>query len=152
MATPQLGYRGDVVVAAAFDPASPTTYTNFCAATNITLTLNNDILSEKVGDCDDWAIPVTVVKSYGAQNATMSFTGQWSKQNNSTILRLSLDQLVLPIMIEFVGVPSGEIQYLKGEAFISSIDMGQIGNVEGNAISRNMSLEFSGALEVINAQ
>lgn len=146
MAKPTLAYRGDVIVMVAFDPAQPDTFTNFCGATGISLEITNEIISEKIGDCDDWSAVIETVKAYGGQDAKASFNGKWAKQNHSKVLRWVVDQMKLPVRIHFVNVEVGEVEYIDGTALATSTDLGEIGNVDGNSISRNLSVEFDGTV------
>jgi hypothetical protein len=148
MSEPNLAYRGDIVVMVAFDPAKPNDFINFCGSTGISLEITNEIVSEKVGDCQDWSAKVKVLKKYGAQDAKATFNGKWAKQNHSKVLRWAVDQMELPVRVHYVGVAAGEVEYLAGKALCTSTDLGDIGNLEGNSVTRNLSIEFNGGIEL----
>ncbi|TRD21911.1 hypothetical protein [Palleronia caenipelagi] len=146
MGNPTLAYRGDILVMVAFDPEIPNAFVNFCGATGISLEITNEILSEKIGDCEDWSASIQTIKAYGAQDSRATFNGKWAQQNHGKVLRWVLDQKMLPVRVHFVTAGAGDVEYIDGIALATSTELGDIGNVEGNSISRNLSLEFSGKL------
>jgi len=145
MALPTRAGRGDIVLMVNW-AGTGTTFTNFCGASGITLTLNNEIQSENVGDCLDWTLPVVVVKEYGAQNASATINGTWAAENNDDVLLWALEQKKLPVRIHFVNAAVGKIEYLDGVAMLASTDISDIGNVTGAKVSRALQIEFDGPL------
>lgn len=148
MTLPKTGGRGAAVVMVAFDPAAPTVFTNWCGAKGFSLSIDNEITSEKIGDCDDWSAPIITVKEYSGQNITASMDATWSSATHKKTSEWALDQLKLPVRIHFPGALTGEVEYYDGKALLGGLNLGDIGNVDGNKISESITLEFDGKLAV----
>ena len=65
MAFPALQSRKDLVVMVAWNATTPAVYTNWCGATGIRLSINNNISEQVVADCEDWSLPAQIVRAYG---------------------------------------------------------------------------------------
>lgn len=147
MALPKTGGRGAAVVMVEFDPVtSAGIYTNWCGAKNFSLSIQNEVQSEKVGDCDDWSAPVVTVKEYSGQNITASMDGTWTSATHAKTSDWALNQKKLNVRIHFPDALAGEIEYYDGVAMLAGLDLGEIGNVDGNKITESVSLEFDGKL------
>jgi hypothetical protein len=70
-------------------------------------------------------------------SATHKETGDWA-----------LSQKTLAVRIHFPNAATGEVEYYDGNAMLASLSLGEIGNVDGNKISENVSLDFDGTLTV----
>lgn len=149
MTLPQTGGRGAAVVMVEFDPVGNAgTYTNWCGAKNFNLSIQNEIQSEKVGDCDDWDAPVANVKEYSGQNITASMDATWTSATHAKTSDWALNQKKLNVRIHFPGSIAGEVEYYDGVSLLAGLDLGEIGNVDGNKITESVSLEFDGKLLV----
>jgi len=149
MALPKTGGRSAAVVMVEFDPVGETgVYTNWCGAKNFTLTVDNEIQSEKLGDCEDWSAPILTVKEYSGQNITASMDATWTAATHKLTSEWALGQKKLNVRVHFPGAILGEVEYYDGVAMLSSLALGEIGNLDGNKISESISLEFDGKLEV----
>jgi Phage tail tube protein len=149
MALPKTGGRSAAVVMVEFDPVGATgVFTNWCGAKNFSLSIQNEIQSEKVGDCNDWSLPVVTVKEYSGQDITASMDATWTGATHQRTSAWALNQLKLNVRIHFPGSEVGEVEYYDGLAMLSGLDLGEIGNVDGNKISESISLEFDGKLTV----
>jgi hypothetical protein len=145
MALPTRAYRGDIVVMVATNTTAPYTYAALCGATSVTLTISNEITSERVADCQDWTLPPQTIKGYGAQNVTATVNGIWARENHERMLNWAASQEKLPVRFSFANVGAGETQYIDGIAMLSEFGLDNIGNVDGNAVARTISLEFDGS-------
>lgn len=147
MALPVTGGRSAAVVQVEFDPVGAAgVYTNWCGAKNFSLSIQNEVQSEKVGDCDDWAAPVVTVKEYSGQNITATMDATWTSATHRLTGDWALTQKKLNVRINFPGAGTGEVEFYDGLAMLSGLDLGEIGNVDGNKITENVSLEFDGTL------
>lgn len=144
MALPTRAYRGDIVVMVATNAVAPYTYTALCGATAVTLTISNEITSERVADCTDWTLPPQTIKGFGAQNTTATVNGIWARENHERMLDWALTQKKLAVRFSFAGVAVGDTQYIDGLAMLSEFGLDNIGNVDGNAVARTLNLEFDG--------
>ena len=147
MTLPNIGTRKDAVVMIAFDTNSPSTFTNACGCKNFNIDVNNEIHSEKVGDCEDWEKPIETLKSYSAQNVTASMDATWSSKTHVKMSAWAMNQLYLPVRIHFPFAASGEIEYYDGVALLTSLNIANIGNTDGAPITESISLEFDGGLQ-----
>lgn len=144
MALPEKHYRGDIVVMvdwAATDGVG-TTWTNFCGATSVTLTIDNAVQEEVVADCDDWTLPPQNVAEYGAQTVSISINATLAKQNRDKLLDAALDQKHLPIRVHIVGAATGETEYLDGAIILPTLSIDNIGNVEKQAVTATINGRF----------
>jgi len=152
MALPVTGGRSAAVVQVEFDPVgAPGVFTNWCGAKNFSLSIQNEIQSEKVGDCDDWTLPVVTVKEYSGQNITATMDATWTSATHLLTSAWALEQQKLNVRVQFPDAATGEVEFYDGLAMLSGLDLGEIGNVDGNKISENVSLEFDGTLTVTAA-
>lgn len=147
MALPQTGGRGAAVVMVEFDPTGNAgVYTNWCGAKNFSLSIQNEIQSDKVGDCQDWDLPVATLKEYSGQNITASMDATWASATHALTSDWALNQKKLNVRIHFPGAQTGEVEYYDGLALLGGLDLGEIGNVDGNKITESINLEFDGRL------
>lgn len=151
MAIPELSYRGDVVVMAALDPAAPTVFTNFCGATGITLSIENAVTEETVGDCEDWTLPPVVVVAYGAQTVNMTINAQFARSNRDKLLRWAKDQLLIPLRVHLVDAAAGEVEYIDGVGMLPSFGLDGIGNTTGAALTSTLNVRFKSGVEFTDA-
>lgn len=153
MALPNRHYRGDIVVMVDWTATGGVgaTWTNFCGATNVTLTVDNAVQEEVVADCDDWTLPPQNVVEYGAQSWTISIDGTLAAQNRDKLLRAAKDQVLLPIRVHIVGAITGEVEYIDGAIILPSLSIGNIGNVDRAAVSMTISGRFKEAPEFTDA-
>lgn len=147
MSLPKTGGRGAAVVMVCYDPVgNPTVFTNWCGAKNFSLSIDNEIQSEKVGDCEDWSKPVVTVKEYSGQNITASMEATWTSATHKETSAWALEQKKLPVRIHFPGAAVGEVEYYDGVAMLQNLTLGEIGNVEGNKITEAVNLDFDGTI------
>lgn len=149
MATPKTGGRAAAVVMVEFDQAgAPGVYTNWCGATNFSLSIDNEIQSEKIGDCDDWSAPIVTEKEYSGQDITASMDATWAGVMHKKTSDWAVDQLKLKVRLHFTDVAVGEIEYYDGTALLKGLKVDNIGNVDAKKITESVSLDFSGKLIV----
>lgn len=147
MALPKTGGRGAAVVSVEFDPVGdPGTYTKWCGARNFQLVIDNEIQSDKVGDCDDWGAPIVTVKEYSGQDVTASMEATWTSATHAKTSKWALDQEKKNVRITFPDAEVGEIESYDGVAMLQNLTLGEIGNVDGNKISESVSLSFDGKI------
>lgn len=147
MAIPALGSRGDIVVAVEFDPVgAPGVYTNWCGATNISFEVSNEVITQNVGDCDDWGLPVQTNRSYGPQGVTMNFDATWTAAQHTLTTDWAFNQRTLNVQVNFPNATTGNVSQYGGAALLSSMSLGNIGNTDGNPQTETVALEFSGAV------
>lgn len=152
MALPVLSTRGDIVVKAAWAPATPLSYTNFCGATSITLSIENAVQETQTGDCDDWSKPAVTLAAYGAQSCSMTINAQLAASNRDKLLRWAKDQLVVPIRVQIVNAAAGEVEYIDGDAMLPSLNVEQIGNLAGDVITVTLNLRFEDGLTFVDKE
>jgi hypothetical protein len=132
-----------------FDPVgSPGTYINWCGAKNFSLNIENEIQNEKVGDCADWSLPVVTQKEYSSQTVTATMDATWTAATHKETGAWALEQKTLKVRVHFPNALTGEVEYYDGDAMLSGLSLAEIGNVDGNKVSENVSLEFDGTLTV----
>lgn len=147
MATPKTGGRAAAVVMVEFDQAgAPGVYTNWCGAKSFSLTIDNEIQSEKIGDCDDWSAPIVTEKEYAGQDVKASMDASWAGSMHKNTSDWALNQLKLKVRVHFPDAAVGEVEYYDGTALLQSLNLGDIGSVEGAKITESISLEFDGKL------
>ncbi|TWI29739.1 hypothetical protein [Paracoccus sulfuroxidans] len=151
MAVPELQYRGDILVMVAWDPALPLAHVPWCGATSIDLTIDNEMKETKVGDCDDWSIPVVTSTAYGAQNVSATVNATLTRAGRDQLIRAVLDQRQLPMRFHLVGAATGEIEYIDGLAKLPSLNITALGNLEGDSIAYTLNLRFDGGVEITEA-
>lgn len=153
MALPQRHYRGDIIVMVDWTAIGGVgaTWTNFCGANNVTLTVDNAVQEEVVADCDDWTLPPQNVAEYGAQSWTISIDGTLAKQNRDKLLRAAKDQVILPVRVHIVGATAGEVEYIDGPLILPSLTIGNIANTDRAAVTMTLSGRFQEAPEFTDA-
>ena len=151
MAVPSLHYRGDIIVMVDWDGVLPATFTNFCGANGVSLTIDNAIQETQVGDCDDWTLPIQTQLAYGAQSVAMTVNAQLAKSNRDRLLRWAKDQLTLPIRIHIVDAATGEVEYIDGDGMLPSLGVEGIANTDGAVITTTLNIRFKDGVEFTNA-
>lgn len=151
MSLPQLLYRGDAVVMAAWTPATPEVWTNFCGATGISLSIENAVTEEQVGDCDNWKLPAQTVVAFGAQTVTMTINAQFARSTRDKLLRWAKDQKLIPIRVHMVDAASGEVEYIDGIGMLPSTNIEGMGNTTGAALTTTLNVRFKNGVEFTNA-
>ena len=152
MSNPVLHKRGDIVVMLAWDPEAPTTFTNFCGATGISLSVDNAVSETVVGDCEDWNLPTTTVAAYGAQTVTMTINAQLARSNRDKVLRWAKNQLLIPIRTHIVGAASGEVEYIDGIGMLPTAGIENIGSTDTSAVvTLTLSIRFENGVEFTDA-
>lgn len=152
MAVPVLHKRGDIVVMTAWNEASPTTFTNFCGATGISLSIDNAVSETVVGDCEDWNLPTTTIAAYGAQTVTMTINAQLARSNRDKLLRWAKDQLYVPIRVHIVDAATGEVEYIDGVGMLPTLGIENIGSTDTAAIvTTTLSIRFENGVEFTDA-
>lgn len=147
MALPVRAYRKDIALMVAFNPQTPAAFTTFCGATGVSFSLTNEIQTERVADCDDLEAAIQTVKSYGAQDVSISINGTWARQNHNLAFRWAKDQLTLPFRLHFANAAVGDIEYLDGVAMLRDFTLDNIMNIDGATVSRSITLEVDGGVE-----
>ncbi|MEO0343016.1 MAG: phage tail tube protein [Pseudomonadota bacterium] len=155
MALPVTGTRGDIVVQVEFDPVGAAgTYTNACGVTSASFEISNDIISFDVGDCDDWSASVQKVKNYGAQDVTMSIDATWSAAQHVQMIdwaSRNINEGQLNLRLLYPNATTGQVSMIDGLALMETLTLDNVGNVEGNPQTENISLQFSGGITVTKA-
>lgn len=152
MAKPNLQYRKDIVVMVAWDEAAPETYINWCGATGINLSINNNVSEQTVYDCDNWALPATVMQAYGAQSITATVNASLTKPGRDKLIRAVKDQRELPIRFHMVDAQTGEIEYIDGIGLLPQLDISGIGSADDSAaISYTLNISFKDGVEFTDA-
>ena len=153
MALPERHYRGDIVVMVDWTSTTGvgSTWTNFCGATSVSLSLDNAIQEETVADCDDWTLPPQNVAEYGAQTWTVTINATLAKQNRDKILRAAADQVLLPVRIHIVGAETGEVEYLDGALLLPSMTIDNIGNTDKAAVTLTLNGRVANGVEFTDA-
>lgn len=144
---PDLHYRGDIIVMAALDPASPDTFTNFCGATSVDLSINNAMSETTVAPCNDWTLPPQVIREYGAQSVSATVSAQVAKPNRDKILRWAKEQRKIPMRFHIVGAVAGEVEYIDGIGMLPTHNITGIGNTERQAVLQSLSIQFQKGVE-----
>lgn len=147
MADPSLHYRGDIIVMVAFEPDTPLSYTNFCGATGIDLTIDNEIQETPVAPCDDWTKPVKNIAAYGAQTVNATINAQLAAQNRDKLLLWAKEQKEIPVRFHIVGAQTGETEYIDGIGMLPSLGISEIGNVTGTPITTTLNIRFRDGVE-----
>lgn len=150
MALPALHYRGDIILMAALNPATPETFTNFCGANGVSLTIDNAIQETQSADCDDWSLPIQTMAAYGAQTVNMTINAQLAGQNRDRLLRWASDQLELPLRLHIVDAIVGEVQYIDGIGMLPSLNIDGIANTDGAVITTTLNVRFKDGVEFTN--
>lgn len=153
MALPQRHYRGDIVVMVDWTATGGVgaTWTNFCGATSVSLSVDNAVQEETVADCDDWTLPPQNVAEYGAQTWNITINATLAKQNRDKILRAAKDQVLLPIRIHIVGATTGEVEYIDGAIILPTMTIDNIGNTDKAAVTLTINGRFKEAPEFTGA-
>ena len=153
MALPERHYRGDIVVMVDWTATDGigVTYTNFCGATSVSLSLDNAVQEETVADCDDWSLPPQNVAEYGAQTWNISINATLAKQNRDLILRAAADQRLLPVRIHIKDAPAGQIEYIDGALILPSMTIDNIGNTDKQAVTLTITGRFANGVEFTDA-
>ena len=151
MAIPNLQYRGDIIVMAAFDEALPDAMTNWCGATSISLSITNAMQEQTVGDCDDWTLPPQVVRAYGAQSVNATVNASLTRAGRDALIRMVHAQREVPIRFHLVDASSGEIEYIDGTGMFPDLTVDNIGNVDGTAITYTLNIQFKDGVELVDA-
>ncbi|MDN3712128.1 hypothetical protein QWZ10_10555 [Paracoccus cavernae] len=152
MAIPNLQYRKDLVVMVAWDAATPLTYTNWCGASGISLSITNAISEQTVADCDDWALPAQVIRAYGAQSVAATVNASLTRLGRDALIRAALDQRELPIRFHLVEAEAGEIQYIDGVGLLPQLNLDNIGSTDDNAvITYTLNISFKDGVELTDA-
>ena len=153
MALPQRHYRGDIIVMVDWTATGGVgaTWTNFCGATSVSLTVDNAVQEEVVADCDDWTLPPQNVAEYGAQTWTITINATLARQNRDKILRAAKDQIVLPIRIHIVGAETGEVEYIDGPLLLPTMAIDNIGNTDKQAVTLTLTGRFKETPEFTDA-
>lgn len=141
MAYPTTSGRGDAVVQVDFGSG----LVNWAGTDNFTLSFNNDISKKRVGDTGDWSLPVITIKDVAAQDITGNMTATFAAAFHKDTSDWALNKKLLPVRISFPNAATGEVSAYDGNAFISSLEIGNIGTTDGEKLSENITLEFSGA-------
>ena len=145
--TPKPPGRKDIVVSVKWvDGAGD--FTNWCGARNFSLSLTNETGSNKVGDCDDWSKPALTRRYYSGQDVTATMDATYAKSWHPKVSEWAREQRSLRVRISFPGAAAGDIEYYVGTALLTSLELGGIGNLDGEPVTENVSLEFDGGLEV----
>ena len=145
MALPKGAGRGDIVIAVDFTGDS--TFVNWCGARNVSLSIANEIGSTKVGDCEDWSAPAVTSKFYSGQDVTMTVDATWAKSMHLKTFNWAKRQEVHAVRISYPNASVGEIDHIEGgRALLGGFEMGEIGNLDGNLVTENVTLEFDGGL------
>lgn len=152
MALPNLQYRKDVVVMVAWNESAPATYSNWCGASSIGLTINNAVSETTVADCDDWSLPAQVIRAYGAQSVTATVNASLTRAGRDQLIRAVKGQRELPIRFHLVDAATGEIEYIDGTGLLPSLDISGIGSTDDNAvITYTLNISFKDGVEFTNA-
>jgi len=152
MAFPALQSRKDLVVMVAWNATTPAVYTNWCGATGIRLSINNNISEQVVADCEDWSLPAQIVRAYGAQSVTATVNASLTRAGRDALIRAAHAQRELPIRFHFVDAAAGEIEYIDGVGLLPSLSIDNIGAVEDNVvITYALEISFKDGVELTNA-
>lgn len=152
MAIPNLQYRKDLVVMVAWNATTPAVYTNWCGATGISFSINNNISEQTVADCDDWSLPAQIIQAYGAQSVTATINASLTRAGRDALIRAALDQRELPIRFHLIDADAGEIEYIDGIGLLPNLSIDNIGAVEANAvITYTLNISFKDGVELTNA-
>ncbi|ABL68484.1 phage tail tube protein [Paracoccus denitrificans] len=152
MALPDLQFRGDIVVMVAWDEENPATYTNWCGATGINLSITNNISETTVYDCDNWTLPAQIILGYGAQSVTATVNANLTKAGRDKLIRAVKDQRELPIRLHMIGAAPNEIEYIDGIGLLPNLDIAGIGSTDDNAvITYTLNVSFKAGIEFTDA-
>ena len=152
MAIPNLQYRKDLVVMVAWNATTPAVYTNWCGATGISLSINNNISEQTVADCEDWSLPAQIIRAYGAQSVTATINASLTRAGRDALIRAALDQRELPIRFHLIDADAGEIEYIDGIGLLPTLSIDNIGSTDDNAvITYTLNISFKDGVELTNA-
>lgn len=151
MAEPILQYRKDVVVMVAWDPLSPTVFTNWCGATGITLAINNALSETTTADCDDWTLPPKTIAAYGAQTVTATVNANLTKTGRDRLIRAVTNQQELPIRFHLVDAVNPEIEFIDGVGLLPDLSIDNIGNMDNAVITYTLNIRFKDGVEFTDA-
>lgn len=152
MALPNLQYRGDIIVRAAWNAATPTVYTPWCGASGINLSVTNNVNETTVADCDDWSLPSQVIRAYGAQSVTATVNASLTRAGRDRLIRAVLAQRELPLQFELVGASAGEVEYIEGIGLLPQLNVENIGSPDDNAvITYTLNISFKAGVELTDA-
>tara|TARA_R110002012_G_scaffold101777_4_gene241144 strand:- start:317 stop:778 length:462 start_codon:yes stop_codon:yes gene_type:complete len=147
MATPVTGNRGDIVVQVELDPASlPGVFTNLCGVTSASFSVNNEVISFKVGDCDDWSEAVQTVKNYGALDASISISTTWTADQHPHMLKWVLEQKKLNTRLAYPNATTGQVSSIDCVGLMEGLELADIGNVDGNPQTEDLTIQCSGGI------
>lgn len=151
MAIPSLQYRKDIVVMVDWDGIAPVTYTNWCGATGISLSITNAVSETPVTDCADWSLPVQILRAYGAQSVTATVNASLTRAGRDQLIRSILSQRELPIRFNFVDAATGEIEFIDGVGLLPQLDLENIGSNDDNAvIAYTLNISFKAGVTITN--
>lgn len=152
MAIPSFQYRKDLVVMVAWNPATPAVFTNWCGATGISLSVTNNVSEQPVADCDDWSLPVQIVRAYGAQSVAATVNASLTRAGRDQLIRAALGQRELPIRFHLIAATTGEIEYIDGVGLLPSLSIDNIGATDDNAvITYTLNISFKDGVDLTNA-
>lgn len=154
---PDLQYRKDLVVMA--DWVTPVadgatyTFTNWCGATSISLSIDNQIQETTVAPCDDWSLPAVVIAAYGSQTVSATVNAQFTRSGRDQLIRGLLAQKELPMRFHLIEAESGEVEYIDGVGLISgSIEnIGSSGTGQEGSISYTLNIRFKQGVALTDA-
>lgn len=152
MALPVLQYRKDALVMIDWTSTTGTgvTWTNFCGASGVDLTIDNAVQETVVGDCDDWTLPPQTIAAYGAQTVTASIQASMTAMTRDKLLKAAKNQTLLPMRISFVGAASGEVQFIDGALMLPSLSINGMGNLDGQPLAMTINARFKNGVTFTN--
>ena len=147
MAVSKTGGRAAAVIMVEWDPVGAAgVYTNWAGAKNFSLSVDNEIQGHKLGDDDDWSLPVITQKEYAGQDIKASMDATWTAASHVKTSDWALSQKKLLVRVNFPSAIIGEIEFYDGTAMIGSLSLGDIGNLDGGLITETVSMEFDGTI------
>lgn len=149
MAIPQLLRRGDMIVMV--DWTASGTFTNFCGATGISLSIENALAETATGDCEDWSLPVQTLVAYGAQTSTMTINAQLARSNLGRLLAWAKDQMEVPVRVHIVEAAAGTVEYIDGVGLLTTQNIEGIGNTDNAPLTQTLNIRFKEGVEFTNA-
>lgn len=151
MAYPVLQKRGDIVLKTDFTGGATPTYTNFCGATQISMSVDNAVSETQVGNCEDWRAPIKTVAAYQSQTVTVSINAHLSIGNRSRLIRWGVDQLVIPLQFLIVNAEVGEIEKIEGLGMLPGLNVDNIfSTADGATVTAALNIRFQDGVTLTN--
>lgn len=123
-------------------------YARLCGLNSRTLSMQHNLETTEVPDCDDESLPAQVERAVISSEATISATGVWAAQSHGAISDWFLAAQYRNIRIYHAQALAGTPQYYTGPALLTQIEYTA---ARGNKVEATMEIQFDGLPTVTDA-